>query len=98
MVRSIFWPAFIELTKLLYASSLKNSRAVFSVKTLLPNIAVILGVLITSVLPLSTRFSKAWNRRDIIIKNLSKEKNPFHTGIEGMKLFRDKVLFFSLAS
>jgi hypothetical protein len=66
----------MEASKLLYASSLKNSRAVFNVKTFSPKIAVILaapGIMLSVVV---VRLSIALNLSDdILLKFMAKLKD-----------------------
>jgi hypothetical protein len=57
----------MEDRRLLNASSLKNSRAVFKVNTLLPNIPVILAVPSILEWPLVIRLLIALKRSDIVL-------------------------------
>ena len=57
----------MELTRLLYASSLKNSLAVFSVNTLLPKTEVIFDEEPASGMVEAIRLFNALNRSDIVI-------------------------------
>jgi hypothetical protein len=66
----------MEASKLLYASSLKNSRAVFNVKTFSPKIAVIFaapGIMVSVVV---VKLSIALNLNDdILVKFRAKLKD-----------------------
>src|SRR5579872_7280448 len=75
-VRSIFLPLLMEARRLLYASSLRNSRAVFNVNTFSPKMAVIFAAPGFIVPFAVVRLSIALNRNeDILLKFTAKLKD-----------------------